>query len=46
MTRAQKKLYLTYCSDYSYVAGDVLKPSRFLFESGVLTKKTKTVAVI
>ena len=40
MTRAKKKLFITYNSDYSFVAGTSLKPSRFLYESKILTKKT------
>lgn len=33
-TRAKKKLYLTYNTDFSYVIGGSLKPSSFLLESG------------
>ena len=36
MTRAMKKLYLTFSNDYSYVAGGVLTPSQFIVESGNL----------
>ncbi len=34
MTRAKKKLYLTFAGDYSYVLGGKLMPSQFLKESG------------
>lgn len=34
MTRAMKKLYLTFSSDYSYVVGGGLTPSQFIIESG------------
>ena len=34
MTRAMKKLYLTFASDYSYVIGGSLTPSQFIIESG------------
>ena len=34
MTRAMKKLYLTFSSDYSYVIGGSLTPSQFIPESG------------
>ena len=34
MTRAMKKLYLTFSSDYSYVIGGSLTPSQFIMESG------------
>ncbi|MDD4104179.1 MAG: 3'-5' exonuclease, partial [Bacilli bacterium] len=34
MTRAKEKLYLTFCSDFSYVLGGRLLPSQFLAESG------------
>lgn len=33
-TRAKKKLYLTYNTDFNYVVGGSLKPSSFLLESG------------
>ena len=33
-TRAKKLLYLTLCSDFSYVLGGSLTPSQFLIESG------------
>ena len=34
MTRAMKKLYLTFSSDYSYVIGASLTASQFITESG------------
>ncbi len=34
ITRAMKKLYLTYSNDFSYVLGGTLTPSPFLKESG------------
>ena len=34
MTRAMRKLYLTFSSDYSYVVGGGLTPSQFIIESG------------
>jgi len=34
ITRAMKKLYLTYAGDYSYVLGSTLSPSQFFKESG------------
>ena len=34
MTRAMKKLYLTFSNDFSYVVGGGLTPSQFIVESG------------
>ena len=41
ITRAMKKLYLTYSSDFSYVIGSSLIPSKFLAESGNSPKENK-----
>ncbi len=34
ITRARKKLYVSYCSDFSYVLGSTLRPSMFIKEAG------------
>ncbi len=34
MTRAKKKLYISYASDYDYISGGYLSPSQFIKESG------------
>ncbi|MGM9874099.1 MAG: ATP-dependent helicase [Bacilli bacterium] len=38
-TRAKKKLYITYNTDYNYVVGGVLQPSSFISESGNNTNR-------
>lgn len=45
MTRAMKKLYLTFSSDYSYVIGGSLTPSQFMAESGNVIIRESTFPV-
>lgn len=45
MTRAMKKLYLTFSSDYSYVIGASLTASQFITESGNLVIRESTYSL-